>query len=176
MGGSYRRQCVECGTQALSIATRCPGCGSEFQDVVVPEDGGVRELGRFLTPGWLAGACAVVAIFSSAGISGTSHPPDEDAAAFSAESIAVAAPYDTASAATATAGGAAELLVARDWTYVRKSRSAKAPLEAVLTPGDTVAADSLDRGWYRVALYGEVLGYAFRSTLAPAHKPTEPAR
>ena len=34
-----------------------------------------------------------------------------------------------------------------------------------LSPGDTVLADSLSRGWYRVALEGEVLGYAHRSTL-----------
>jgi hypothetical protein len=42
----------------------------------------------------------------------------------------------------------------------------------VLTPGDTVFADSLDRGWYRVALDGEVLGYANESMLTP----TEPGR
>ena len=43
-----------------------------------------------------------------------------------------------------------------------------AELEAVLTPGDTVLADSLQRGWYRVALDGEVLGYAYQSTLEAA--------
>ena len=32
-------------------------------------------------------------------------------------------------------------------------------------PGDTVLADSLQRGWYRVALEGEVLGYVHRTTL-----------
>jgi hypothetical protein len=30
-----------------------------------------------------------------------------------------------------------------------------------------VLADSLEQGWYRVTLEGEVLGYAHRSTLAP---------
>ncbi|HKG33554.1 MAG TPA: hypothetical protein VKB22_07470, partial [Gemmatimonadales bacterium] len=59
-----------------------------------------------------------------------------------------------------------QLRVARSWTDVRKSRSARAPVEAVLTPGDTVLADSLEQGWYRVMLEGEVLGYAHRSTLA----------
>jgi hypothetical protein len=49
---------------------------------------------------------------------------------------------------------------------VRKSRSKRADVEAVLLPGDTVLADSLDRGWYRVALEGELLGYVHRSTLA----------
>jgi hypothetical protein len=29
-----------------------------------------------------------------------------------------------------------------------------------------VVADSLANGWYRVALYGEVLGYAKETTLA----------
>jgi hypothetical protein len=46
------------------------------------------------------------------------------------------------------------------------SRSVGAPVEAVLTPGDTVMVDSLAQGWYRVALEGEVLGYAQRSKLA----------
>jgi hypothetical protein len=48
---------------------------------------------------------------------------------------------------------------------VRKARSVKAPLEAVLMPGDTVLADSLGKGWYRVALEGEVLGFPHQSTL-----------
>ena len=40
-----------------------------------------------------------------------------------------------------------------------------ADVEAVLLPGDTVLADSLERGWYRVTLDGEVFGYVHRSTL-----------
>jgi hypothetical protein len=35
----------------------------------------------------------------------------------------------------------------------------------VLLPGDTVLADSLGQGWYRVALEGEVMGYAYKSGL-----------
>ena len=62
--------------------------------------------------------------------------------------------------------------MAKSWTHVRKARSRSADLEAVLTPGDTVYADSLERGWYRVALEGEVLGYANESMLAP----TRPGR
>ena len=58
-----------------------------------------------------------------------------------------------------------ELLVARTLTNVRLSRSRRAELGAVLMPGDTVLADSLQRDWYRVALDGEVMGYAHRSTL-----------
>jgi hypothetical protein len=58
------------------------------------------------------------------------------------------------------------VLVARTWTHVRSRRSPKAELSAVLLPGDTVLADSLSQGWYRVALEGEVMGYAYRSGLA----------
>jgi hypothetical protein len=57
------------------------------------------------------------------------------------------------------------VLVARTWTHVRTRRSPGAELSAVLTPGDTVLADSLSQGWYRVALDGEVMGYAYRSGL-----------
>jgi hypothetical protein len=57
------------------------------------------------------------------------------------------------------------MLVARAWTHVRSRPSPKAELSAVLTPGDTVLADSLSQGWYRVALEGEVMGYAYRSGL-----------
>ena len=59
-----------------------------------------------------------------------------------------------------------QLLVARTWTNVRRARSRRADLEAVLTPGDSVVADSLDRDWYRVRFMGEILGYAHRTTLA----------
>jgi hypothetical protein len=77
-------------------------------------------------------------------------------------------PLDTSRvAAPLPAERGSELLVVRTWTEVRKSRSVTASLEAVLTPGDTVLADSLEQGWYRVTLEGEVLGYAHRSTLAP---------
>jgi len=48
---------------------------------------------------------------------------------------------------------------------VRSRRSPKAELSAVLMPGDTVKGDSLSRGWYRVALEGEVMGYAYKSGL-----------
>ena len=75
------------------------------------------------------------------------------------------APLETAIVAALPAESGSELRVARGWTNVRKSRSARAPIEAVLTPGDTVLADSLVQGWYRVAMEDEVLGYAHRSTL-----------
>jgi hypothetical protein len=57
-------------------------------------------------------------------------------------------------------------LIAKGWAHVRSRRSVNATLEAILTPGDTVVCDSLVNGWYRVALYGDVLGYAKEATLS----------
>ena len=74
---------------------------------------------------------------------------------------------DTTAAVAPSAPGASMQLVAKTWTRVRSRRTANAPLEAMLTPGDTVTVDSLSNGWYRVALYGDVLGYARPTTLAP---------
>jgi hypothetical protein len=48
---------------------------------------------------------------------------------------------------------------------VHERRSAKADLVAVLLPGDTVLADSLKGGWWRVALDGRVIGYVYAGTL-----------
>jgi hypothetical protein len=44
----------------------------------------------------------------------------------------------------------------------------------VLLPGDTVLADSLSRGWWRVTFEGKVLGYAYRSTLVTDPPPVGP--
>jgi hypothetical protein len=180
MGGSYR-QCLECGKRALSIATRCPGCGRELPAPAVPEGGPALDLRRFLSPGVVAGVLAAATVVTATGLSRASRPPDQPSSLV-ADSIAgysegayameATAPLDTASAAALPAESVGELLVARTWTNVRKSRSKRADLEAVLTPGDTVLADSLERGWYRVALEGEVLGYVHRSTLTvPGNRP-----
>jgi hypothetical protein len=170
MGGSYR-QCAECGKRALSIATRCPGCGREFSAPAAPERGPALELRRFLSPRLVAGVLAGLAVLATASLGGASRLPDGRSSLLAADSIVVSSevayattatsPLDTAAAAEA--GG--ELLVARTWTNVRKARRKSADLEAILMPGDTVLADSLAQGWYRVALLGEVLGYAHQSTL-----------
>jgi hypothetical protein len=180
MGGSYR-QCLECGKRALSIATRCPGCGRELPNPAVPEGGPALDLRRFLSPGGVAGVLAAAAVVAATGLSRASRPPEQPSSLV-ADSIAgysegayamgATAQLDTASAATLPAESVGELLVAPTWTHVRKSRSKRAGLEAVLMPGDTVLADSLEGGWYRVALEGEVLGYVHRSTLAvPGNRP-----
>ena len=173
MGGSYR-QCDACGKRALSIAVQCPGCGREFPARAVPESGGL-ELKRFLTPKGVAAVLAGVAVLVSAGVAPSGQPGEAKAEIRSStarpvpvveSSLATRGPVETATVAALPAESGSELRVARSWTNVRRSRSVRAPVEAVLTPGDTVLADSLEQGWYRVALAGEVLGYADRSTLA----------
>jgi hypothetical protein len=175
MGGSYR-QCRECGKRALSIATRCPGCGRELEPLEAAEPTPRLELGRYVSPG-LAGLVALVAVVVAAEIGSSARPSDEalstaaaqaDSAGASAEvayAIGGTAHLDSPSVEATPESAAGEYLVARTWTNVRKSRSTRAGLEAVLTPGDTVYADSLQRDWYRVAFEGEVMGYAHRSTL-----------
>ena len=54
---------------------------------------------------------------------------------------------------------------ARTWTKVHARRSVRSDVVAVLLPGDTVLADSLRGGWWRVALEGRVLGYVYARTL-----------
>jgi hypothetical protein len=163
MGGSYR-QCIECGKRALSIATRCPGCGRELPAPAVPEGGRGLELGRFLSPRVVAGLLVAAAILTAAKLGRISQPSIATSTEV-AYAMAEASRLDTARVAALPGESAGELLVSRTWTNVRKGRSKRADLEAVLLPGDTVLADSLRQGWYRVALEGEVLGYAHRSTL-----------
>jgi hypothetical protein len=166
MGGSYR-QCGVCGKRALSIATRCPGCGRELDAPEVPEHGGVRDWKHYLKP--TVGIAAALVAVSLLALAGLSRNNRTASAKLELESSMATTPVlDTATAAAVPAEPVAEVRVARDWTNVRKSRSVKAPLEAVLMPGDTVLADSLGKGWYRVALDGEVLGYAHQSTLSSA--------
>jgi hypothetical protein len=84
MGGSYR-QCSECGKRALSIATRCPGCGRELEPQVTPETRPVWEVGRYLPQGVLA-AVALAAVIMAVELGGESLSPDSTPA--SADSAA----------------------------------------------------------------------------------------
>jgi hypothetical protein len=158
MSGSYK-QCPNCGKRALSIATRCPGCGREFPARPEARRGPAVRLGRYLP--WLAGVLTVGAVLVT-GVLGRVGPVEQESS-----SVAETPRVDTTTAAASPAASApaGELLVARTWTHVRNRRSVAGDVDAILLPGDTVLADSLSRGWYRVALEGEVLGYAHRSTL-----------
>ena len=177
MGGSYK-QCHACGKRALSIANRCPRCGGEFPANEPPKDDGGLDLGRFLTRKGLVAVLAVVAVVSSVRLGRAGQPGEVKAEVESSmvrpdplDTARVAAPpaessVSLAESSVALAESGSELRVARSLTEVRRARSVRAPLEAVLMQGDTVLADSLEQGWYRVVLEGEVLGYADRSTLA----------
>jgi hypothetical protein len=48
------------------------------------------------------------------------------------------------------------------WVNVREGRSRRSPVAFILEPGEAVLVDSLIRGWYRVVVDGEILGYAAR--------------
>jgi septal ring-binding cell division protein DamX len=183
MGGSYK-QCSQCGKRALSVATRCPGCGHEFPSEPIRRTSPAANLGRFLPLVALAGLLLVGAL-SRAILAHTGRPaaPEESsaiAAGTREETSSVAAaprlgPTTPAPSPKVTAAAPVQAqLIARTWTKVRNRRSTKGEVEAVLLPGDTVVVDSLSRGWWRVALEGEVLGYAHESTLvtdAAAVKP-----
>jgi hypothetical protein len=162
MSGSHRRQCPDCGKQALSIATRCPGCGRELPPEPEARRGPAARLGRYVPWVGLTAAAVLVTVLGRVGRPGRG-PGEEESS-----SVAATTRVDTTTAAASPAASAptGELLVARTWTHVRNRRSVTGDVEAVLLPGDTVLADSLGRGWYRVALEGEILGYAHRSTLA----------
>ena len=154
MSGSYK-QGPDCGKRALSIATRCPGCGREFPARPEAHRGPAARLGRYVP--WLAGMLTAGAVLVTGVLGRVGRAPVESS------SVAATTRVDTTTAAASPA--ASELLVARTWTHVRNRRSVAGDVDAILLPGDTVLADSLGRGWYRVALEGEVLGYAHRSTL-----------
>jgi hypothetical protein len=63
---------------------------------------------------------------------------------------------------------------ARTWVNVRSGRSGAAPGIRILSPGDTVAVDSLRRGWYRVLVNGRPLGYVDRTYLDTIPPPGRP--
>ena len=133
MGGSYR-QCSECGKRALSIATRCPGCGRELEPQPAPETRPVLEVGRYLPSGVVA-AVALAAVVLAVELGGERLPSDparSSAAAGSAAADSIAASSEVAYAMGATARldsasveatPAGGILVAKTWTNVRQSRS-----------------------------------------------------
>jgi hypothetical protein len=165
MSGSYM-QCPECGKRALSIATRCPGCGREFPPKPERHKGLRLDFGRYFPPVAVVAVLAAGAALITATLDRPARPPvlvEEETS-----SVAAAPRLEAASPAPAPTPPAGELRVARTWTKVRIGRSTRADLAAVLLPGDTVTVDSLSHGWYRVALEGEVLGYSHESTLGAA--------
>ena len=74
MGGSYR-QCGECGKRALSIATRCPGCGRELEPLAAPETRSALEVGRYIPQG-VAAAVVIAAVVLAVEFGGERLPSD----------------------------------------------------------------------------------------------------
>ena len=166
MSASYRH-CDECGKRALSIATRCPGCGRELPNPAVPDHSGL-DLGPLQSTPVVLGLLAILVALGGIRLEERSAQPGaREESAFAPAALTALLSVDPLAATqpTAAAPDTGRVLVARTWTHVRSRRSPKAELSAVLVPGDTVRGDSLSQGWYRVALEGEVMGYAYRSGL-----------
>ena len=166
MSSSYVT-CSECGKRALSIATRCPQCGFEFPPRTVRRRGSGSDFGRLLPLLAVAGVVAATVALANVVMRRTAERAEAPTAALAPE-------LDTAMAAAFPAVNAGERRFARTWTNVRDRRSAAADVVGVLLPGDTVVADSLDRGWWRVTFEGSVLGYVFESTLVGDPPPSAP--
>jgi len=174
MGRTYR-ECPACGKRALSIATRCPACGQELVDQPVrrqapPERPALAPV-LAVAAGLLASAALAGLIFQR----NASRAPEATSTAelraetpVAIETRASAPPVAPTTPTPADSAPSAQAVtrVARTWTKVHESRSVQADLSAVLLPGDTVLADSLKGGWWRVALEGKVIGYVVARTLA----------
>ena len=118
MSGSYM-QCPECGKRALSIATRCPGCGRELPPKSERGNGLHLDLGRrFPLLAVAAMLAAVAGLMILAPARGHRTAVEEETS-----SVAAAPPLDTATVAStpAPATPATELRVARTWTKVKPS-------------------------------------------------------
>jgi hypothetical protein len=153
--------CPECGKRALNVATRCPQCGFEFP--ARPVRDGTPALGRLVPLLAVAGVVVALVALANTVLRRTAERAEPPVSAAAPE-------LDTAMAATPPASPM-ERRFARTWTNVRSRRSTSGEVVAVLLPGDTVLADSLERGWWRVTFEGEVLGYVYRSTLVPEPPP-----
>ena len=149
--------CTECGKRALRVATRCPQCGVEFA-AKPARRASVVDLARLMPLLAVVGVVTVAAILITVVTRRTTMRVEAPAAALPPE-------LDTAMAAASPVAARGERRFARTWTNVRTRRSAAGDLAGVLLPGDTVVADSLSGGWWRVTFEGQVMGYAYQSTL-----------
>jgi len=155
--------CPECGKRALRVATRCPQCGVEFPAKPLRRKGNGSDFGRLLPLLAVAGVAAAAVALVTTVIRRTAEQAESPVSAAAPE-------LDTAMASTPPASRM-ERRFARTWTNVRSRRSATGDVVAVLLPGDTVFADSLARGWWRVTFENQVLGYVFQSTLVSEPPP-----
>lgn len=149
--------CSECGKRALRVATRCPQCGVEFA-AKPARRARAMDIGRLMPLLAVVGVVTVSVALATVVMRRTTTRSEAPAAAPPPE-------LDTAMAAASPVAAQGERRFARTWTNVRTRRSPAGDLAGVLLPGDTVLADSLSGGWWRVTFEGKVLGYAYQSTL-----------
>jgi ribosomal protein L37E len=171
MSPAYRT-CSECGKRALSIATRCPQCGFEFPARPIEQRSWTSDLGRRVPLLVIVGLGAATIAVVTVVVRRTASRSEGSA---TAEAHGAATPeMDSAMAAASPAASPGERRFARTWTNVRSRRSVAADVVGVLLPGDTVLADSLSRGWWRVTFEGKVMGYVYHSTLVTDPPPVGP--
>jgi hypothetical protein len=170
MGKTYR-ECPACGKRALSIATRCPGCGHELLSQPVMRQA-PQHTARLHPLALAVSILAAVGLIALLVLRGGPRSPEVTASVVLPAEAPIA--VDTAHAAASPvmpavtdSAPSAEAVprVARTWTKVHARRSVQGDLVAVLLPGDSVLADSLRGRWWRVALEGRVLGYVYAPTL-----------
>jgi ribosomal protein L37E len=160
-------ECPACGQRTLHIATRCPRCGHEFPTEPIRWQA-TRDSRRLpLVPVVVVSLLVAAGLIPLAVRRGADGAARVTADARAAQTVELETAQAAASPTVADSAPSAEAVrrQARTWTKVHERRSAKADVVAVLLPGDTVLADSLRGGWWRVALEGRVLGYVFAPTL-----------
>jgi hypothetical protein len=162
------RHCLSCGKNVLSIATRCPACGADLPPPPTHRPTPRRSVHPIFL---VAGAAILLVVGLSALALARKAFGDKEVATAPMPTADPSGPLDTASAAASplvpdsAPTPAAVIRVAQTWTKVRSRRSVHADVVAILLPGDTVLADSLKGGWWRVSLDGRVLGYSWDRTL-----------
>lgn len=175
MSGTYV-ECPHCGKRALSVATRCPGCGSAFPARPLGRPAERPALGRLGPALAVGGVLVLAAVLVALGTRRAAAP----SVSAPSDSPVVQPPAVQPAAPATTAGTAAEAppppdapapatttlrRYARTWTNVRSGRGRATASLRVLNPGDAVLVDSLVRGWYRVVVDGRPDGYVHRSML-----------
>ncbi len=160
-------RCPECDKRALSVASRCPSCGVEFPARTARRTRSTSDFGR-LWP--LVAVVTVVTATVGLGAMVLRRTSDRTVAAAPAPPPEL----DTAMAAASLPTAEGQPRFARTWTNVRDRRSPAADVVAVLLPGDTVLADSLAGGWWRVTFEGTPIGYVSHATLVLDPPPGTP--
>lgn len=93
-----------------------------------------------------------------------SRPPEQSRPSV-ADTAQVVAPAAPAAPPESLSIDVAYQRYAQVWANLRAERSNTAPVLVVLHPGEVVAVDSLEQGWYRVVTEQQTVGYVFQEYL-----------